>query len=41
MGTFTAYRVTDKGMAWLMQNQDRLTLKQEPRSASSPDDIPF
>jgi hypothetical protein len=28
--TFTAYRVTDKGMAWLFANQDKLTLKEQP-----------
>jgi hypothetical protein len=39
--TFTAYRVTDKGMAWLFANQDKLTLKEQPPSLRSDDDIPF
>ncbi len=40
--TFTAYRITDEGMKWLFENQDKLTLKQEPRQAPPMnDDIPF
>jgi hypothetical protein len=51
--TFTVYKVTDKGMAWLFANQDKLTLKEEPatppkqlkskRGQPPPpeDDIPF
>lgn len=39
--TFVAYRVTDRGMAWLLENQESLTLKQEDRSASDELDIPF
>ena len=31
---FTAYRVTETGMAWLFANQDKLTLRQE-------DEVPF
>lgn len=41
---FAAYRVTDVGMSWLFENQDKLTLKQEPRELPGPpadDDIPF
>ena len=36
--TFTAYRVTDKGMAWLFANQSMLTLKQQSRSRAKDDD---
>lgn len=39
--TFTAYRVTDRGMGWLSENQERLTMKQETRSTSDEDDLPF
>lgn len=28
--SFTAYRVTDSGMAWLYQNKDKLMLKHDP-----------
>jgi hypothetical protein len=44
---FTAYRVTGKGMDWLFENQDKLTLKKEPTRSRYPmppppeDDIPF
>ena len=38
---FTAFMVTKKGMAWLFENQDKLTLKQESLSPSKDDDIPF
>ena len=38
---FTAYRVTDRGMAWLFENQERLTLKRETRSTSDGGDIPL
>lgn len=31
-GVFTAYRVTEKGMAWLFANQDKITLRQEDES---------
>jgi len=39
--TFTAYRVTEPGMAWLRQNTDRLKLKAVPPKQSSSDDVPF
>lgn len=38
---FTAFRVTDQGMAWLVQNQDKLTLKRQPRPSVPDDDIVF
>jgi len=34
------YRITDRGMAWLLENQGKLTLKQEARGAASAE-IPF
>ena len=34
---FTAFRVTSKGMAWLVANKDKLTL----RKIATDDDIPF
>jgi len=40
--TLTVYKVTDMGMKWLFENQERLTLRQEARQEpSSDDDIPF
>lgn len=39
--SFTAYRVTDRGMDWLFENQERLALKQETRPTSDGDNIPF
>jgi hypothetical protein len=33
---FTAYRVTAKGMSWLFENRDKLTLKLD-----DDDDVPF
>ena len=38
---FTAFRVTDQGMAWLFENQGKLTLTEEPGSIPAEDDIPF
>ena len=41
---FAVYRVTQRGMQWLLANQERLVLRREKRSESSPltdDDIPF
>ena len=35
---FTVYRVTDKGMDWLFENQDKLTLRQ---AEEEEDDVPF
>ena len=37
---FTAYRVTDKGMDWLFENQNKLTLRQGPPLPDE-DDVPF
>jgi hypothetical protein len=31
--TYTVYRVSNKGMSWLFENKDKLTLKQDPPSA--------
>lgn len=39
--TFTAYCVTDKGMAWLFANQDKLTLTEDPPRQSRSDGITF
>ncbi|MBU0717951.1 MAG: hypothetical protein KJ749_06860 [Planctomycetes bacterium] len=39
--TFIAYSVTDRGMTWLLENQGKIALKQEPRVAPIDDDIPF
>ena len=39
--TFSAYRVTNRGMAWLFENQERFTLKQETGSTSDEDNLPF
>jgi len=36
--TFSAYALTDAGTKWLLENQDKLTLKREPPPT---DDIPF
>lgn len=36
--TFTVYGLTDAGVKWLFDNQDKLTLKREPRANG---DIPF
>jgi hypothetical protein len=43
---FMIYRLTAKGVDWLMKNQDKLVLREEPRPALNPfastdDDIPF
>ena len=41
--TFTAFRVTSKGIAWLMANKEKLTLQirdEEPQGITD-DDIPF
>ena len=47
---FTLYGITEKGMTWLLKNQDNLVLRQEPDQISSnneqfgdldPDDFPF
>ena len=37
---FTAYRMTDRGMDWLLENQDKLTLRQGPPLPDD-DDVPF
>ena len=34
--TYTAYAITGKGEEWLMANQDRLVLKQEPPEETMP-----
>jgi len=39
--TFTAYRVTDEGMAWLYQNTDKLNMKTDPPSKPDSGGIPF
>jgi nucleoside 2-deoxyribosyltransferase len=39
---FYVYTVSQKGMHWLLQNQDRLILKsREPNPPGEPDEIPF
>lgn len=38
---FTAYRVTDKGMAWLFANQSTLALHRPSTASDERDDIPF
>lgn len=37
---YTAYRVTEAGMAWLYQNTDKLKLKADPPKPLSSDDVP-
>lgn len=39
--TFIAYRLTEGGMTWLLENQEKLALKQETPSTSDGDGIPF
>lgn len=38
---YTSYRVTDKGMRWLFQNQDKLKLKQDLIDLTPEFDVPF
>jgi hypothetical protein len=38
---FTAYRVTDAGMAWLFENTEKLKLKSDPPERLEDEDIPF
>lgn len=38
---FLSYRVTDPGMAWLLANQDKLTLKREDGPPAPQKDVPF
>lgn len=38
---YVTYAITDLGMTWLMENQDRLVLRKEPSKEISEDDIPF
>jgi hypothetical protein len=38
---YTVYKVTDKGMAWLFSNQDKLVLKRQAPAPPKEDDIPF
>ena len=41
-GSFMLYKVSDSGMGWLVENQDKLTMKKEPPPASdADDDLPF
>ena len=40
-GAYMAYHVTDKGIKWLFQNQDKLKLKQEVVDLSSEQEITF
>lgn len=39
--TWSAYRVTDAGLAWLSDNEESLELRREPRSKGVDDDLPF
>jgi len=41
-GTYTSYSLTDKGLSWLIDNQNMFVLKQErKKSKQIDDDIPF
>ena len=40
-GDYTAYRVTAKGMSWLFDNKDKLSLKYPEPPGINGDDIPF
>lgn len=43
--TYVVYHVTDKGMKWLLDNEDKLVLKMDPKSIREEeinlDDLPF
>ena len=41
--SYAAYALTEKGISWLMSNQDRLVLREPPRTGgpSGRDDVPF
>lgn len=39
--TYTSYRVSEAGMAWLFQNTDKLKLQTEAQRESPFDDVPF
>jgi hypothetical protein len=38
---YTAYAVTESGMSWLFENQQRLKLKKRTAKQSEKDDLPF
>ena len=40
-GSFTAFRVTEKGMTWLFQNTEKLKMKADRPKQLSDGDIPF